>query len=289
MEKMLRDKRVIAILIAPSLTAFLFAVLAPIVLSFIYSFTNSSGIGRFTFVGFENYSALIKDGAFWNALLNSVLLAAGFVLIQHPIAILTAWLLDRIGGRLETFFKTAYFIPNIISSAVIATLWKYIYNTNSGLFNVIARFFGGEGVNWLGTGKAIWSVLIVLVWHGFGWGMLIYYTGIKNIDPVLYEAAAIDGCDDKKMFFAITLPLMRPVIQVNVTLALISALKQMETVYLLTKGGPGNETQFVATYLYKQAFQSGNYGYGNTISVVFIVICLITTVFLNRLFRERGI
>jgi raffinose/stachyose/melibiose transport system permease protein len=148
--------------------------------------------------------------------------------------------------------------------------------------------FGGEGMtNWLGPDYAIWSVLIVLIWHGFGWGMLIYYTGIKNIDPTLYEAAAIDGCTNGKMFRFITLPLMKPVIQVNVTLAIISALKQMETVYLLTNGGPGNDTQFMASYLYKQAFSSFKYGYGNAIGVVFIIICLFATGVLNFIFREQ--
>ncbi|MDE6951554.1 MAG: sugar ABC transporter permease, partial [Lachnospiraceae bacterium] len=154
--------------------------------------------------------------------------------------------------------------------------------------NNIIKKFGGEGTtNWLGTGTAIWSVLIVLVWHGFGWGMLIYYTGIKNIDPVLYEAAAIDGADNKQTFLRITLPLMKPVIQINVTLAIISALKQMETVYLLTNGGPGNETQFLANFLYKQAFQSFRYGYGNAISVIFVLICICATGLLNMIFRKE--
>lgn len=130
-------------------------------------------------------------------------------------------------------------------------------------------------------------MLVVLIWHGFGWGMLIYYTGIKNIDQVVYEAAAIDGATDRQIFFRITLPLMKPVIKYNVTLAIISALKQMETVYLLTNGGPGNETQFLATYLYKQAFGSYKYGYGNAISVVFIIVCLAATVIMNKVFAER--
>jgi raffinose/stachyose/melibiose transport system permease protein len=140
----------------------------------------------------------------------------------------------------------------------------------------------------LGTGTAIWAVLVVLIWHGFGWGMLIYYTGIKNIDPTLYEAAAIDGADNKKSFLRITLPLMKPVIQVNVTLAVITALKQMETVYLLTNGGPGNETQFMANHLYKQAFSSFKYGYGNSISVAFVSICILSTIILNRIFKEKA-
>ena len=288
MDRMMRNKWVIAILIIPGLASFIFAVLAPIFLSVVFSLSDSSGIGKFNFIWFENYAVLLKDKTFRVALLNSLLLAAGFILLQHPLAILTASILDRLGGRAESFFKTVYFLPNVISIAVIATLWRYIYNPTFGLFNVIARAFGGAGdINWLGMGNAIWSVLLVLIWHGFGWGMLIYYTGIKNIDPTLYEAAAVDGCDSKQAFFLITLPLMKPVIQVNVTLAIIAALKQMETVYLLTKGGPGNETQFMATYLYKQAFQAGNYGYGNAISVIFAVICLLATALLNRIFRKK--
>ena len=117
--------------------------------------------------------------------------------------------------------------------------------------------------------------------------MLIYYTGIKNIDPVLYEAAAIDGANQVQTFIKITLPLMKPVIQVNVTMAVISALKQMETVYLLTNGGPGNSTQFTANYLYQQAFKAYKYGYGNAIGVIFIIVCLIVTVLLDKVFAER--
>ena len=167
-------------------------------------------------------------------------------------------------------------------------MWKFIYNPDFGLLNNIIRAFGGKGdINWFSNDLAIWSVLIVLIWHGFGWGMLIYYTGIKNIDPVLYEAAAIDGANQKTTFLKITLPLMKPVIQVNVTMAVISALKQMETVYLLTNGGPGNSTQFAANYLYQQAFKAFKYGYGNAIGVIFIIICLLTTVILNKIFEDR--
>lgn len=288
MRKLYSNKWIILSLVAPGILTFLAAILAPICLSIYYSTTDFSGMGLANFIGIENYNVLIKDTAFWMALRNSVLLALGFILIQHPLAIITAAILDRLQGRAEGFFRCIYFIPNVISVAIIAYLWKFIYNPSFGLLNNILHFFGvTKDVNWLGSGMAIWSVLIVLIWHGFGWGMLIYYTGIKNIDPVLYEAAAIDGADSKDSFLKITLPLMKPVIQVNVTLAVISALKQMETVYLLTNGGPGNETQFLANYLYKQAFSSFKYGYGNAISVVFIIICLAATVILNKAFQEK--
>ncbi|HEX3021295.1 MAG TPA: sugar ABC transporter permease [Lachnospiraceae bacterium] len=289
MTKLYSNKWIILSLVAPGILTFLAAILVPICLSFYYGLTDFSGMGEATFIGLQNYAELFKDEAFWLALRNSLFLAIGFIVIQHPLAIMTAAILDKLQGKAEGIFRCIYFIPNVISVAIIAYLWKFIYNPSFGLLNNILHAFGYEKeVNWLGSGNAIWSVLIVLIWHGFGWGMLIYYTGIKNIDPVLYEAAAIDGANTRTVFLKITIPLMKPVIQVNVVLAVIAALKQMETVYLLTNGGPGNETQFLANYLYKQAFSSFKYGYGNAISVVFIIICLTVTIVLNKIFKEKA-
>ena len=288
MAKLYSNKKVILILVLPGILLFVFAILAPIILSVYYGFTDYSGMGRANFTGLKNYIDLVHDPVFWRALLNSLLLAAGFILIQHPLAIVVAAVLDKLGGKAESFFRCVYFIPNVISVAVIAYLWKFIYNPDFGLLNNIIKMFGGKGdTNWFDADKAIWAVLVVLIWHGFGWGMLIYYTGIKNIDPTLYEASEIDGATKVQTFFRVTLPLMKPVIQVNVTMAVISALKQMETVYLLTNGGPNNTTQFTANYLYQQAFKAFKYGYGNAIGVVFIILCLLATVFLNWVFRDR--
>lgn len=288
MKKLYSNKLVILSLVLPGLLLFLFAILAPICLSVYYGFTDYSGMGTYQMIGIENYKTLMHDEAFWTSLRNSLLLAIGFIFIQHPLALIVAAVLDKLRGRGENFFRCIYFIPNVISVAVIAYLWKFIYNPDFGLLNNVIKAFGGKGdINWFSNDTAIWSVLVVLIWHGFGWGMLIYYTGIKNIDPVLYEAAAIDGANQRTIFLRITLPLMKPVIQVNVTMAVISALKQMETVYLLTNGGPGNSTQFAANYLYQQAFKAFKYGYGNAIGVVFIIICLAVTVFLNKIFEER--
>jgi len=288
-DKLYRNKLVIIVLITPGLLTFLFAILVPILLNIYYSLTNWSGLGDYTYIGLANYVELMNDSIFWLSLRNAFLLAAGFIIIQHPLAILTAVILDRMQNRAEGFFKVVYFIPNVISVAVIAHLWRFIYNPNFGLLNNIISFFGGEGdTNWLGAGTVLPAVLVVLIWHGFGWGMLIYYTGIKSIDPILYEAAAIDGANASQTFFRITLPQMKSVIQVNVTLAIIAALKQMETVFLLTpRGGPGNQTQFVASYLYEQGFLSQRFSYGSTISVIFIIICLVATVILNKAFADR--
>ena len=288
MDKLYSNKKVILSLILPGLLVFACAILFPICLSVYYGFMDYSGMGKATFTGLDNYRELIHDKAFIRSLKNSLLLAIGFIVIQHPIAIVVAAVLDKLGGRGESFFRCVYFIPNVISVAVIAYLWKFIYNPDFGLLNGIMHIFGYQGkFNFLSQQNAIWSVLVVLIWHGFGWGMLIYYTGIKNIDPSLYEAASIDGANWWQTFFGVTIPLMKPVIQINVTMAVISALKQMETVYLLTNGGPSNSTQFAANYLYQQAFKSFRYGYGNAIGVVFIILCVLLTVFMNKIFKEK--
>lgn len=288
MRKLYSNKLVIFSLILPGILVFVFAILAPICLSVYYGFTDSTGMGEAHLIGLGNYVELFHDSVFGRSLINALFLAIGFICIQHPLAILVAAVLDKLQGKAEGIFRCIYFIPNVISVAVIAYLWKFIYNPDFGLMNNVLKGFGYQRkINWLSQQNAIWSVLIVLIWHGFGWGMLIYYTGIKNIDTVLYEAASIDGASWWTIFFKITLPVMKPVIQANVTMAVISALKQMETVYLLTNGGPNNSTQFAANYLYQQAFKAFKYGYGNAIGVVFIIICVLTTVGLNSIFREK--
>jgi raffinose/stachyose/melibiose transport system permease protein len=119
------------------------------------------------------------------------------------------------------------------------------------------------------------------MYQGLGWCLLYYYAGVKGISEELYEAARIDGCGFVRLHLRITVPLLKPVIRVNLTLAVISALKQMETVFLTTHGGPGNSTQFLANYLYKRAFDNYEYGYGNAIAAIFVVICIAATLLMR--------
>lgn len=292
MNKVYSNRWVILSLVAPAGILFISAILAPICLSVYFGMTQYSGMGTPVFIGLENFRQLIfHDEIFWRSLGNAVLLGLCFVFLQHPICMLFAVMVDKVSGKFEKFFRAAYFVPNVISVAVIASMWVFIYNPDFGLLNSTLRAIGlgGAQQEWLGNPDlAIWSVVIVLVWHGFGWGLLIYYAGIKGIDTQLYEAAAIDGATGAQSFFRITIPMMRPIIRVNVTLAIISALKQMETVYLLTNGGPGNKTQFLANYLYQKAFSSYEYGYGNAISVLFVIVCMVATVLLNKIFKTKA-
>jgi raffinose/stachyose/melibiose transport system permease protein len=290
--KVLSDKKIILSLVIPGLLIFLFATLSPIILSVYYGMTKYSGIGAPVFIGMENFkNVLFNDPTFWRSLGNALLLGLGFIIIQHPLAVVFAIFLDRMGGRSEKFFRTAYFIPCIISVVVTSSMWVSIFNSDYGLLNKLLDLFklGFLKQQWLGDPKvAIWCILVICMWQGFGWAMLIYYSGLKGIPEELYEAARIDGSSGFHLYTRITLPLLSPVIKVNMTLAVISALKQMETVYLTTNGGPGDATQFLANYLYIRAFNSFEFGYGNAISVLFVIVCIVATVLFNKLFAANN-
>jgi raffinose/stachyose/melibiose transport system permease protein len=171
-------------------------------------------------------------------------------------------------------------------------MWLSVLDPTFGIFNKILSAIGLGAFQhaWLGdSSTALGSLLVILIWSGFGWGLLFYYAGIKGIPTELYEAARLDGAKGLKLHWHITLPLLSPVISVQIVLAMITAFKQMETVFLTTNGGPGDSTQFVAVYLYNQAFSASNYGYANAISIMFIVFCLLITFLLNKITNNKNL
>ena len=291
MHKVLTNKTAIFYLVAPGILVFIFAVFAPVFLSAYFGMTNYTGIGQAQFIGMKNFrDIIVSDGVFWRSLLNALLLGSGFIVLQHPFCILFAIIIDRLGGKKEKFFRAVFFIPCVISVVVTTKMWVCIMDPQFGLLNKVLEFIG-LGIlksEWLGDPKvALLSILFILIWQGFGWGMLFYYAGLKGIPGELYEAARIDGATGLKLYSKITLPLLAPVIRVNFTLAIIAALKQMETVYLATNGGPVNSTQFLANYLYIKAFGYQDYGYANAISVLFVIVCMTVTIAFNKLIRNQ--
>jgi raffinose/stachyose/melibiose transport system permease protein len=248
-------------------------------------------MSKIQYVGLDNFiDILFHDPVFWQCLKNVLLLSLGLVLIQHPICVFFAILIDSAAVQAERVFRTVFFIPCTISVVVTSKLWLHVYNYDFGLLNKLldAVKLGFLKQDWLGNQNiVILSVLVIIMWQGFGWGMLYYYAGLKGISPELYEAARIDGCGGVSAHFKITIPLLKPILRINMTLAVISAFKQMETIFLTTNGGPGNKSQFLANYLYKKAFDSYQYGYGNAISVIFVIICIAVTVVFEHLFKQE--
>jgi len=291
MNKMLSNKRTIVFLVVPGLLVIFAGIVFPILMSVYLSVTDQQGAGAATFVGLRNYIQIFTaDKTFWISVLHSLILALGLICIQHPLCMLFAILLDKIGGKAEKIFRVLLFVPNVISIMVTAKMWQNIFNATFGMLNKLLAAVGLSALcqNWLGDPKFVLGcVIFIVMWQGFGYGMLIYYAGVKGISQDINEACEIDGARGLTKFFRVTLPLLLPVIIVNVTLAIISALKEMEIVYLITDGGPGISSQFPALYLYQMAFRNYKYGYANAISVVFVAICLIVTYFYNRALKAR--
>jgi raffinose/stachyose/melibiose transport system permease protein len=289
MKNAFSNKTAIFFMVLPGIAFLLFALIAPIILSVYYGMTDWSGLGKMNFIGLANFKEILwHDSTFWISLFNALLLTLVTVLVQNPFAfiICIALLSIKKGGQL---FRTIYFIPAIISIVVTTKLWVFIFNPTYGLLNKALSLLGLSflKLNWLSDlHTAIWSVIFIVIWQGLGWAVLFYYAGLVGIPIELKEAARIDGANGFKLYSRVVLPLMMPVIKSILIIDLISCFKQMETVFLSTGGGPGDKTQFLANYLYQKAFSYSQYGYGNAISVLFVIICIAGTVILNKLTQQ---
>lgn len=286
MNRMMKDKKMVFFLIAPGLLFIIGIVFVPIILSFYYSLTDwRSGATTFNFIGPGNYWEIItSDGIFWSSLRNSILLGICLIFIQHPLAIIVAMLIQY-SGKWERFLRICIFLPSVISIFISAKLWSMILNTQFGLINQLLDKVGLASLqrDWLGEQvTAIASIILVCMWTGFGYAFILYYAGVKGVSDELLEAATLDGSSKLQVNTLIILPLLKPIIRVNVVLATTAAFKQMEVVYLLTTGGPANSTQFMSTYLYSKAFRENMFGYGNAVSILLLVICLAITAVLNH-------
>jgi len=289
MHKLLSNRITIFWLIAPSLLLFLIMVIIPILMSGYYGMTNWRGIGSYDFVGLANYSKILfHDAIFWRSLFNALLLLAATLLIQHPIALFFSILVTN-ARRLEKVFRTLFFIPAVISIVVTSKMWVSVFHPNYGMLNKLLDGVGLSAIkqDWLGDPKlAIWCIIVAVMWQGFGYALLLYYAGLRGIPKDLYEAAELDGAGRVNLYTKVVIPLLTPMMRVAVVIAVTACLKQMETIFLMTNGGPANTTQFIGNYLYKTAFSSSLYGYGNAISVIFVIICLIITVVMNKAFSK---
>lgn len=293
MHRVLSNKWAIFWMVFPGLAVFCFAVFIPLFYSMFLGMTDWKGYGEIHVVGLKNFAdILFHDPIFGVSLKNALLLAVLTMLVQHPVALLFAYLIAKVGGRREKLFRTLFFVPCVISTVVTSRMWVAFLNPTYGLVNNFLKHagLGFLQTDWLSNQKtAIYALIFIIMWQGFGWALLIYYSGIKGLPKDIMEAAKVDGANGARLLWHITLPLLRPVIVVNLTVALISSFKQMETIFLTTNGGPGNTTQFVANYLYVEAFSAQKYGYANAISVLFVAICILATVILNKALKREAI
>ena len=219
-------------------------------------------------VGLANFNRLWSDKVFWQTVGNTLLYLVGVVPI---LVILPLFLAILVNQKLRGihWFRTAFYTPVVISMVVAGIAWKALYTQNGILNQFLAKIGFSEGVPWLTEPKlAIWSVMLVTIWKGLGYYMVIYLAGLQAISPELYEAAAIDGSDGWQKHLDITIPLMRPYLFLVTIISAISATKVFEEIYIMTQGGPRNSSKTVVYYLYERAFQDLDISYACTIGLI---------------------
>lgn len=284
-----QHRGVVAFLVVPSVAVMVFAMLVPLGFSLYYSFTDWAGFGEFERVGLANYvEILLHDEVFRRAIKNTLLLMVVTIVVQNPIAFTLAAILAHVSKKLSRVLRTIYFVPAVLSLVIVAKMWVSIFNPTYGILNKLLRAVGLEAIafSWLSDPRtAIWAVIWIIVWQGFGWALLFYYAGLMTVPKEMEEAARVDGASWVQTYWHIVIPYLRPAIAAVIVIDVISSMKQMDLIYLSTNGGPGTLTQFVSVYLYQKAFASGEYGYGNALSVLFVLLSVGLTVLVQRLMR----
>ncbi|WP_246713238.1 carbohydrate ABC transporter permease [Ensifer adhaerens] len=263
--------------ISPWILGFLFFTLGPLVFSLTMSFYDWPVVGERTFVGLENYrSMLFEDPQFWESLWITVKFAAIYVPFNIVMSFLLALMLHNITFAIG-FFRTAFYLPSVISGVALVTIWSWIYSREYGLLNFMLSFVGIDGPNWLGDPNlAIVAIIIASLW-GLGGTMLILLTGLKAIPKELYEAATVSGVPGWAQMVFITLPMLGPMLLFTFITSIISAFQQLTIALLLTKGGPLGSTYFFAMYIYDNAFKYFDMGYAAAGSwVMFIIVLLLS-------------
>lgn len=282
MNKVMSNKLYIALYIAPALLLVSVLVFIPLILSGYYGLMQWDGIGAKTFIGLENYINGIQDGKFWSSAYHSFLLALFSTLSLALYLLVSVILASKIKGA--DLLRKIYLIPMLLSSVAIAQLWIKVYNPSSGILNTFLRSIGIENPpNWLADPAIVlFAIFIPILWQYAGFYILIYYAALKNIPESLIEAARIDGATPFQIATRIKLPLIKEVVSVTIVLAIVGSLKYFDLIYVMTAGGPNGASEVMASYMYKLAFNSYNFGYGSAIGFLLLIITMIVTVIIRK-------
>lgn len=285
----LKDAFLVALFLLPALILFLLFVIYPIFRSIYFSMFDWNGLGpAVDYVGLENFKNILTDKVFLKALGNVGLIVAFSLGLQLPLALALAVMVGRdLPGR--GIFRTIFFLPYVLSEVNVAIMWMLLYNPNPdrGLINAVVSFLGGEPIGWLSdTNLVLFSIFITLTWKYFGFHMLLYLAGLQNIPQELEEAARIDGANSFQNFFYITLPLLGSTIRTTVYLSVLGSIQQFILVWIMTKGGPVNASETLATYMYRFGFVRFQLGYGSAVAIYMFLICLTFSLIYQRLTRQ---
>ncbi|GIP58035.1 sugar ABC transporter permease [Paenibacillus sp. FSL W8-0186] len=288
MNKAMRSPLMYALFLIPTFVGIVLFFVYPVINAAFYSFTDWNGIAKtYNFTGLANYTKSMSQNAFWVSVRNNGFFILFSVFIQVPLIILFSLLIANV-KKLKGLYKTAVFMPSVMSTAVIGILWGFIYEPDIGLFNNVLGLFGIDKVYWLSDRNwAMISILITNAWQWTGFYIVMVLAAIISIPKELDEAAMIDGATGFQRAMRITMPLIMPIVSVVIMLSIAGAMKAADIIIVMTKGGPAGSTEVMATYMLKHSITSFKYGYGNSIAVLIFIFTLIITALYQVLVVRR--
>ena len=277
--------------VLPALLIYFIFKLLPMIAGIYLSLIQWDGIEPAKFVGLQNFQRMLDDDIITLALMNNVKYAVGTVIGKTVLALFLALVLNQaLRGR--SFYRTALFMPVVMSFVVVGILWAWLYNGQFGLVNNLLHKLKLDFLilDWLGDPKvALWSLVIVDIWKWYGFHMVIFLAGLQTISQELYEAARIDGASRWQQFLRITLPLLQPVMLVNITLSLMGAFNVFDIPYVMTEGGPANSTMVMALHIYVRGFKFYKFGYSAAMSYVLLVLVTLMAAIQMRFMSRESV
>ncbi|WP_080832643.1 carbohydrate ABC transporter permease [Cohnella massiliensis] len=288
-KKMFRNGQLYAMLL-PNLVLFVGLTVYPIVWSLRYMLYDYDGIHAAKFTGMDNFVRLFtRDDVYWDSLLNTLVYACGKLALIIPLAFLLAMILN-VPFKGRTAIQVIVFSPTIMSSAVMALMFYLLLNVYNGDLNRFLLYVGiiDQPINWLGPSLAMLSVVLVAVWGGVGNYMVYFLSGLQTIPKDIYESADLEGATYWQRLFKITIPMLGPVLRIVLMLAILAAFQDIQSIMVMTEGGPLGQTQVVFLYLYQLFFPVSasasihpEIGYGAAASVVTgLILGIITAIYL---------
>ena len=263
----------------PSALALLVFVIIPVVSALVLSFSKWDllSVEGKRFIGLGNYIFLFKSGEFWNTVKNTLYFGVVKIPADIALSLMVAILLNR-NIRGLSFYRTIYFLPVITSTVAVSAVWRFVYDPNFGYANVVLKWLGIGPQTWLSDPKlAMPAVILVALWKGLGYDIIIYLAGLQAIPRIYYEAASIDGANNWRKFWNVTWPLLSPVTYFIFIMSIINSFKVFTQIHVMTPdGGPLNSTEVMVLYIYRQAFQE--YHFGRAAAAAFVLFGVVTAI-----------
>ncbi len=273
----------------PALLFLLVFSVYPLLNAIVLSFADWNLTGKATFVGLDNYvTALTDDLDFWRSVGVTFQYTLGVVVPGFVIALSLAMLFNRnLAGR--NVLRTAYFAPVAISWVIASLVWVTVLHPSFGLNPKIMGLFGQPSIKFFDDAKwVIWAMVMLSLWKGIGYWMVIFLAGLQNIAQEMYEAAAVDGANRWQQFWRITLPLLRPTVLFVAVIGVINAFQAFTPIWIMTKGGPAGASRVYALFIYQTAFTYYKMGYASALSVLLFIFLMVLTLIQMRVLRSEA-